>query len=85
MLFLIDTRSHGRPEPPGEPAQPARPAWEPNWRLWLWVALTIGAIVGAGAATGFAAYLLVCAALAFAAQAVCVVLPDTFGLKDYRQ
>ncbi|MEA2423446.1 MAG: hypothetical protein QOF55_2545, partial [Thermoleophilaceae bacterium] len=29
-MLLIDTR-----EP--EPAE--RPAWEPNWRLWGWVAL----------------------------------------------
>jgi hypothetical protein len=79
MLFLIDTRSHRRPP------EPRRPAWEPNWRLWSWVALMLGAAVGAGATSGFVAYVLICATIAFACQAVCVLMPDTFGLKDYRQ
>jgi hypothetical protein len=78
MLLLIDTR-----EPP--PAPPERQRWEPNWRLWLWVALSVAGAVGADAATGFAAYLLVCATLVCVCQAICVVLPNTFGLKDYRQ
>jgi hypothetical protein len=75
-MMLIDTRT-----PPPED----RAAWEPNWRLWMWVALTIGAFAGADAASGIAAYLLVCAGVAFVCQAICVVLPDTFGLRDYRQ
>lgn len=76
--MLIDTRT---PPPPS----PGRPAWEPNWRLWTWVALTIGAFVGADAASGIAAYLLVCAGLGFVCQAISVVLPNTFGLREYRQ
>jgi hypothetical protein len=80
--MLIDTRE----PPPREPRPRApRPAWEPNWRLWAWVALAIGAAVGADAATGPVAYLLVCATLAFACQAICVVLPRTFGLREHRQ
>ena len=80
MLFLIDTREQ-RPEA----RQPQRQPWEPNWRLWLWVALAVGAAVAADAATGLAAYVLVCATLVFVCQAICVVLPGTFGLKEHRQ
>ena len=81
MLMLIDTRE---PPPRPEPAR-RRFAWEPNWRLWRWVAATVLALVGAGVASGFVAYLFVCAMVACACQAICVVLPDTFGLHDYRQ
>ena len=87
MLFLIDTRERRpeRPERPEGPGARGRAAWEPNWRLWRWVALTVVAAVAAGATTGFVAYLLICATIAFACQAVCEIVPDTFGLKDYRQ
>jgi hypothetical protein len=80
-MLLIETR---RPPPP-PPGEPARPAWEPNWRLWRWVALAVAAFAGADAAGGFVSYLLVCAALAFACRAVCVVLPPLDGLREYRQ
>lgn len=80
MFMLVDTRT---PQP-GDPT-PERPAWEPNWRLWGWVALTIGAFVGAEATTGFVAYLFVCAALAFVCRAICVITPSLDGLRDYRQ
>jgi hypothetical protein len=74
--MLIDTRT----PPPSE-----RPAWEPNWRLWSWVALTVATFVAADATTGFVAYLLACAGLAFACRAICVVTPSLDGLRDYRQ
>jgi hypothetical protein len=79
-MLLIDTR---RPPPP-EPA-PERAAWEPNWRLWGWVALTICALVVADAAGGIAAYLLACLAIGFAGRAIDVALPYGSGLRDYRQ
>ena len=78
MLFLIDTRER-RPE------RPARGAWEPNWRLWRWVGLALVALAGAFVTTGLVAYLLVCAGLGFACQAIAELVPDTFGLKDYKQ
>jgi hypothetical protein len=80
MLFLIDTREPPEPEPAS-----ARAAWEPNWRLWAWVALTIGAFVAGDATSGFAAYVLACAGLAFACRAICVVTPSLDGLREYRQ
>jgi hypothetical protein len=78
-MLLVETR---RPPPPGEPE---RPAWEPNWRLWGWVALAVVALAGSEAVGGIAGYVLVCAALAFVCRAVCVVLPPLDGLRDYRQ
>jgi hypothetical protein len=78
-MLLIDTR-----QPPPDPIE-ERPAWEPNWRLWGWVALTIAAGIAAEAATGIVAYALVLATVTFACRAVCAVLPPLDGLRDYRQ
>ncbi|MEA2466591.1 MAG: hypothetical protein QOJ57_717 [Thermoleophilaceae bacterium] len=80
MLQLIDTRN-----PPPAPGSGGRAPWEPNWRLWAWVALAIGAGVAAELTSGLVAYALICATLVFVCQAVCVLLPDTFGLREYRQ
>jgi hypothetical protein len=80
MFMLVDTRT---PRPDESP--PERRAWEPNWRLWGWVTLTIAAFVAADVTSGFVAYLLICAALAFACRAICVITPSLDGLRDYRQ
>jgi hypothetical protein len=77
MFLLIDTRN-----PP--PSQEL-PAWEPNWRLWRWVAATIAMFVAAGATAGVVSYALVIGALACACRAVLVILPPLDGLRDYRQ
>jgi hypothetical protein len=74
--MLVDTRT----PPPSE-----RPAWEPNWRLWGWVALAVAAFVAAEETAGFVAYVLLCAALAFVCRAICVVTPSLDGLREYRQ
>jgi hypothetical protein len=82
-MLLIDTRGH-RPEP--EPARDSeRAPWEPNWRLWGWVALMIAAGVGANATAGVVAYVLVLAMVTCACRAACVVLPSLDGLREYRQ
>jgi hypothetical protein len=73
--MLIDTRT-----PP-----PERPAWQPNWRLWSWVAAAIVACVAADSTSGLVAYVLICAALAFVCQAISVVTPSLDGLRQYRQ
>ena len=79
MFLLIDTRN-----PPPDPIS-ERPAWEPNWRLWGWVALTIVLFVAADSTAGLVAYVLVLAAFAAACRAVLVVLPPLDGLREYRQ
>jgi hypothetical protein len=80
-MLLVETR---RPPPP-PPGEPARPPWEPNWRLWGWVAPAVGGFVAADAAAGIAAYVLLMAALVCACRAVCVVLPPLDGLREHRQ
>jgi hypothetical protein len=79
MFMLIDTRN----PPPAPPEE--RPAWEPNWRLLAWVALTIVAFVAADATTGVVAYGLVLVAFTCACRAVSVILPPLDGLREYRQ
>jgi hypothetical protein len=79
MLMLIDTRN-----PPPSPSE-ERPAWEPNWRLWGWVALTIVTFVAADATAGIVSYALVLVAFTCACQAVSVILPPLDGLREYRQ
>jgi hypothetical protein len=82
-MLLIDTRGGGRPEPSARGDE--RTPWEPNWRLWGWVTLTITAGVAADSSSGFLAYVLALAMLACACRALCVVMPSLDGLRDYRQ
>jgi hypothetical protein len=80
-MLLVETR---RPQPPpGE--EPARQPWEPNWRLWGWVALTVASLAVAETVGGIVGYLLICVALVSVCRAVCVVLPPLDGLRDHRQ
>ena len=79
-MLLVETR---QPRPPR--GEPERQPWEPNWRLWGWVALTIASFAAAKAAGGILSYLLVCAALVCVCRAICVVLPPLDGLRQYRQ
>ena len=72
---------HSQDPPPDE----GRAAWEPNWAVWLWVAIAV--VVGfaalnadgaVGAALLFAAFYAGCRSLAQA-------LPYGRGLTDWRQ
>jgi hypothetical protein len=83
VFLLIDTRN----PPPGPEPGPIRerPPWEPNWRLWCWVALTIALFVAADSTAGLVAYVLVLAAFFAACRAVLVILPSLDGLREYRQ
>jgi hypothetical protein len=77
MLMLIDTRDSARRDD--------RPVWEPNWRLWRWVAATIVLFAAADATAGIVSYVLLIGALACACRAVTVILPPLDGLRDHRQ
>jgi hypothetical protein len=79
VLMLIDTRN----PPPSRPEE--RPAWEPNWRLWGWVAAAIVLFVAAASTPGIVSYGLVLGAIACACRAITVILPPLDGLRDYRQ
>lgn len=79
-MLLVETR-----RPPPSRGEPERRPWEPNWRLWGWVALTVVSLVAAQAAGGIASYLLICVTLVCVCRAVCVALPPLDGLRQYRQ
>lgn len=77
LLMYLDSR----PERPDG----GRPAWEPNWRAWRFVAA--GLLVGyaAGHAQGAIRYLLILVVVALACQAIEEALPSMRGLRDWRQ
>jgi hypothetical protein len=83
-MLLIDTRG-GRPEPEPEAGGDERAPWEPNWRLWGWVALTIAVGVVADSTSGVVAYALAMTMLVCACRALSVLLPSLDGLREYRQ
>jgi hypothetical protein len=68
-----------------DPAPPERPAWEPNWRLWRWIAAVLALAVGAGETEGVTALVLVLGAFALGCKAVDEALPDGDGLREHRQ
>jgi hypothetical protein len=78
--MLIDTR-----EPPPGGRDELRPAWEPNWRMWGWIAAA--GLVGFAAlsAHGALATLLIFAAFAAGCRAVDIALPYRSGLREWRQ
>jgi hypothetical protein len=79
MVVLIDDRV-----PPFR-REPERPVWEPNWRVWSWVLAALAAAVGCYLTDGFASFVLLCAAIGFAAQACSRALPYDGGLREHRQ
>ncbi len=76
--MLIDTR-----EPPS--SDDGLPAWEPNWAMWLRVALAIGLGWVATASAGVLAVLLIFASFAAACSAVAVVFDYWGGLSEWQQ
>ena len=79
MLMLI----HSREPPPEERRDPIR--WEPNWRVWLWVAIAV--VVGYAAlnASGAVATLLIMCAFYAGCRSVAEALPYGRGLGEWRQ
>jgi hypothetical protein len=80
-MLLVETRR----TPPPSPGEPERQPWEPNWRLWGWIALTVVAFVGAKVAAGVVSYVLICLTLVCVCRAIGVVLPPLDGLRHHRQ
>jgi hypothetical protein len=72
-------------ERPFAPPPPSRPAWEPNWRVWSWVLAALLASAGGFVTGGFASYVFVVLAFAFALCALDRALPYKDGLREYRQ
>ncbi len=68
-----------------EPEWPERPVWEPDWRLWAWIAAALAATAGCFATGGLVSFVLLCAALGLGARACTRALPYGGGLSEYRQ
>jgi hypothetical protein len=73
---------HAR-EPDPEPDE--RPAWEPEWRLWRWVAAALVLAAGASLTQGLVSLVLVLAVFVLGCKAALEALPNGDGLRDHRQ
>ncbi len=72
--------SHDR----GEPG-PRRQPWEPNWRMWAWLALALVLGYASTLVQGAAGAGLVLVTFTAACKAAAVGLPYGTGLSEWRQ
>jgi hypothetical protein len=70
---------------PGSPEDFGRTPWEPNWRIWRWVAMAIAAGFAAAHSTGVLAAVLVLVVFALCCRAAVEALPNGDGLREWRQ
>jgi hypothetical protein len=79
VLMLVHSR-----EPPPEERRERGP-WEPNWRVWLWMAIAV--VVGYAAlnADGAVGTLLLLGAFYAVCRSVAEALPYSGGLTEWRQ
>jgi hypothetical protein len=82
MPFLAYVHSR-EPDPPD--SGPGRQPWEPNWRVWRWIAGAVLAIYGATRSDGAAEALLVLIAFVLICLAAEAALPSGDGLREWRQ
>ncbi len=68
-----------------DPGEEPRPAWEPNWRVWRWVAVAAVAGYASAQARGAVAALLMLVVFACVCQAAVEALPNGDGLREHRQ
>jgi hypothetical protein len=74
---------HARePDPPGDDG---RAPWEPNWRIWRWIAAAVVVALSATATEGALEALLVFVVFGFCCRAAVEALPDGDGLREWRQ
>jgi hypothetical protein len=73
---LIDDRT---------PSHEAREPIEVNWRVVCWLAVAAVLIFAGLHATGFAAYLIVCATVYAVCRALVSIGTYDFGLREWRQ
>jgi hypothetical protein len=67
-----------------EPEDGPRP-WQPDWRVWRWVALAVVVGYAATRATGGIGVLLILVAFYAACKALAQALPYAGGLHEHRQ
>ena len=70
---------------PDPPEDGGRTPWEPNWRIWRWVAAAIVVSFGASRADGALETLLVFVVFALCCRAALEALPQGDGLREWRQ
>jgi hypothetical protein len=68
-----------------EPPEGGRQPWEPNWRMWRWIAGAVLATYAATKADGAAAALLALIAFGLVCLAADAALPRGDGLREWRQ
>jgi hypothetical protein len=78
--FVAYVHAH---EPDPDPDE--RPAWEPNWRVWRWVAAAGVLAYGSAHTTGALAALLTIVVFVCVCQAAAEALPYGDGLRQHRQ
>ena len=66
--------------------EPPRPReWQPNWRIWRWVALAVVVGWAATQASGGVGVLLILVAFYAACKALAEAIPYWDGLREHRQ
>ena len=76
--MLIDDRNPGSPRPGPSP-------WEPNWRMWRWVAAAAVVAFAAASVSGGVAAMLAITAFGLACRALDEAIPYGQGLREWRQ
>jgi hypothetical protein len=70
---------------PDEPEDYGRAPWEPNWRMWRWVAVALVVTYAATRAEGGIELLLVVVVFALCCRAAVEALSNGDGLREWRQ
>jgi hypothetical protein len=73
---------HARDE---DPPAGGRQPWEPNWRMWRWIAGAVVAVYGATRSDGAVELLFVLTAFVLVCLAAEAALPRGDGLREWRQ
>jgi hypothetical protein len=82
LPFLAYVHAHEPDPPEGD----GRAPWEPNWRLWRWVAAAIGVAVAAALTSGALEALLVLVVFGLCCRAALELMPDDGGgLREWKQ
>jgi hypothetical protein len=81
--FLAYIHSHDEGRSPGD-ERGLRP-WEPNWRVWRWVAAAVLLTYAAVRSDGAVQALLVLLIFVFCCQAGAEMLPRGDGMREWRQ
>jgi hypothetical protein len=68
-----------------EPRPEGRRPWEPNWRVWRWVAAACVVAYAAARSDGALEALLAFAVFGLVCRAAVELLPDGDGLREHRQ